>query len=143
MREFIEFEKNIIINLKKSYKLNIEEACFAKDWVPFHIILDRTRNIHSYLVFASFSNNNYSGRYFTNPKTFGQDILSLIRTQYSQLDRPLFIITKMSNQVLSCIEGNIVREYILGKSDLNDVKKFISEQSIDFEQVVKSIKSEL
>ena len=45
-----DFEEKILAKLRKDYRLKIEDANFAKGLIPVKILLDGTRNIHSYLV---------------------------------------------------------------------------------------------
>lgn len=137
------FEKEIIKNLKDNFRLNVEEACFATDYLPKHIILDRTRNIHSYIVFSLLSGNHFSGRYFPESEGLLTSLVKLLRTQFSSLDRPLFIVLTNQDQQVSCIEGNFVREFLLERDRCKNVQDFLLNESEGLEMVVSKIKKEL
>lgn len=102
---------------KKVFGLKIEEANFSKGFIPKHILLDRTRNIHSYIVFCEISDGKSSSIYWDNSLS-KENIISIVRTQYSQLNRPLFFVFRKDNQYV-CIEGNEVREELLNNPEVN------------------------
>ncbi len=143
MNNYDKFENDIIKDIKAQYKLNIEEACFASGWIPKHIILDRTRNIHSYIIFTSLLKKHFCGRYFSKPETFYENIIQLVRTQYSKLDRPLFILTTTDQNNFLCIEGNVIREYMLTNSSEKNIMKYVISELKSFDEIVKIIKIEL
>lgn len=143
MIDYLATEDLVINKLKSNYKLKIEEACFSTEWIPKHILLDRTRNIHSYFVFATCNDNEYEGRYFTHDNYFENQITELIKTQYSRLDRPLFFIIKDENDNLLSIEGSFIREFILEKKKNQTIKNFISSEVVSFNEIINKIKKEL
>jgi hypothetical protein len=143
MIDYLATENLVINKLKSNYKLKIEEACFSTEWIPKHILLDKTRNIHSYFVFATYNDNEYKGRYFTDDNYFENQITELIKTQYSSLDRPLFLIIKDENDNLLSIEGSFIREFILEKKKNQKIKNFISSEVVSFDEIINKIKKEL
>lgn len=143
MIDYLKNESIVIDELKSNYKLKIEEACFSTDWIPKHILLDRTRNIHSYFIFATFYKNIYKGRYFNNDNNFENDIIELIKTQYSKLDRPLFLIIQDENYHLLGIEASTIREFILENKQIQTIKNFISNNAIGLLEIISQIKLEL
>jgi len=87
-----DIESNIINLLKSQYKLKIEEANFAKGLIPKYILLDRTRNIHSYIVPTLVQDKIIETYYNVSCKS---DTLELLyKLQFSSLDRPLFLVFK-------------------------------------------------
>lgn len=136
------FEEKVINSLYQKYKLTVEEACFAKGWIPKHIILDRTRNIHSYIVFADYSNKVFKGRYFQSISSFQEDVIELVKIQYSKLDRPLFILYKHEDGAIYCIESNEIREHILNNRQV-EISEYIVNASVNFDNIVDTIKTQL
>lgn len=124
-----------------AYKLHIEEANFAKGLIPKDIILDRTRNIHSYVIFCQVSNELTDSEYWEdyNHEKRIKQILSL---QYSELDRPLFIVFQDCNHKFKTIEGNFLREAILENQEL-DIKDYILSKSDNFDEIIPIIRKEL
>jgi hypothetical protein len=143
MYNYIEQEQYLVSRLKSEYKIKIEDACFSTGWIPKHILLDKTRNIHSYIVFASISKNNFFGRYFSNNSDFGLNIYNLIKTQFSNLDRPLFFIIQDEKDDIQCIEGNEVREHILANDSILNLNQMIMKEAFEFKNIINKIKSEL
>ncbi|NMH24923.1 hypothetical protein [Flavobacterium solisilvae] len=143
MIDYLTTEDLVLNKLKSNYKLKIEEACFSTEWIPKHILLDRTRNIHSYFVFATNNENEYEGRYFTNKNQFENQVMELIKTQYSSLDRPLFFVFMDKNDNLLSIEGSLIREFILEKKKSQTIKNFISNEVVSFNEIINKIKKEL
>ena len=143
MLSYIEKEQYLVSRLQSEYKLKIEEACFSSGWIPKHILLDKTRNIHSYFVFASISKGNFSGRYFSNRSDFDLNVYNIIKTQYSNLDRPLFFIIQDEESGIRCIEGNEIRDYILENNDFLNLRQIIIRNAFEFKDIVSKIKSEL
>ncbi len=136
-----EFESAICANLKKNHRLNIELACFATEYIPKHILLDKTRNIHSYLIFCQNNNGKLSSTYW-NEDTINTGLINIVKTQYSQLDRPLFFIIQNTDNTLNIIEGNLIREKLQEGSN-DKLTDFILNQSDFFQDVLPKIKKEL
>lgn len=134
--------EQIILYLKSELKLKIESANFAQGYIPRDILLDRTRNIHSYIIPCLFNNEKVDSNYWSDTN-FIDSIIALLRIQYSQLDRPLFFIIKKDNDY-KIIEGNIIREYILANSvSQTDLLRFILSTSNNLSDIIYKIKSEL
>jgi hypothetical protein len=138
----VAWEIDVLKNFKKDFKLNIEEACFATNYIPKHIILDKTRNIHSYVVFGTLENKKLTGTFFSISNNFISDLIELIKVQFSSLDRPLFFLLKNSIGEIMTIEGNLIREFLLN-NDSNGVIEYIEEEAIPFEIIANQIKMEL
>jgi len=136
-----EFEISISNKLKQQYKLNIELACFAMGFVPKHILLDRTRNIHSYLMFFRSENQQITSSICENANLKDR-LINILRTQYSQLDRPLFLIIQNNDKTLKIIEGNYVREKLLETPNEN-IENFLLSQADNLNDIIFSIKKEL
>jgi len=136
-----EFEFSISNKLKKMYRLNIELACFAAGFVPKHILLDRTRNIHSYLLFLRTENQQIITS-ICDTEHLKDGLLNVLRVQYSQLDRPLFLIIQDNDKSLKLIEGNYVREKLL-ETPNEDIEALLLSQAENFNDVVYRIKKEL
>ena len=136
----IEFENRECHTLCAKYRLNIEDANFAKGFIPKKILLDRTRNIHSYLVickwFDDFLWSNYWGK-----DSFTASIKSMLAVQYSELDRPLFFIFNNENKC-RIIEGNELREAILENPKI-DINQYILCNACNLFDVIVKIKKEL
>ena len=143
MLSYIEKEQYLVSKLQSEYKLKIEEACFSSGWIPKHILLDKTRNIHSYIVFLSISKGNFSGRYFSNENDFCLNVFNIIKTQYSNLDRPLFFIIQDEVGGITCIEGNEIRDHILENNDILNLSQIIKRDAFEFKDIVSKIKKEL
>lgn len=135
-----EFEDNILSKLKKNYRLKIENANFAKGLIPVKILLDGTRNIHSYLVLCNKNSNCLKSSYW-NEENFNKNIKSMLALQYSDLDRPLFFIYLIEN-TLMIIEGNNIREAILDNPQL-DISDYIFTHSDKLSDVILKIYKEL
>lgn len=124
----------LIKHFKSKYQLNIEQACFSKGWIPNYIILDRTRNIHSYCVFIFQDDFTFTNDFIN------KDLIEFSKIRYSTLDRPLFIflISKELNIKFFEIEEfkNLLEEKKINKLNLNNLW-------IDFDSMSSAIKSEL
>ena len=124
----------LLQHFKSKYRLNIEEACFSGGWIPNHIILDRTRNIHSYCVFIFQDDFTFTNDFIN------KDLIEFSKIRFSTLDRPLFIflISKELNIEFFEIEEfkNLLEEEKLNKLNLNKLW-------IDFDSMSSAIKSEL
>ena len=68
-------------NFYNQFKMKLEVACFSNGYIPKYIILDRTRNIHSYLVFIYLSKGKFSCRYFSPKSNPLDDILEILKIQ--------------------------------------------------------------
>lgn len=135
------YENMECITLCKQYKFHIEDANFSKGFIPKKILLDRTRNIHSYLVFCKIENNSLLSEYWSG-SNFTSAFKSILATQYSDLDRPLFFLFRDNNSMLKSIEGAEIRYAILKNPKLN-IYNYILEHSICFNEVAFRLKREL
>ncbi|MDR1551944.1 MAG: hypothetical protein LBS69_00575 [Prevotellaceae bacterium] len=136
-----EFEFSISNTLKSIYRLNIEAACFAAGFVPKHILLDRTRNIHSYFLFLRTKDQHIITS-ICDTGHLKDGLINVLRTQYSQLDRPLFLIIQDNDKSLKVIEGNFVREKLLEAPNAN-IEDFLLSNAENFNDIIYSIKKEL
>jgi hypothetical protein len=136
----IEFENRECHTLSTKYKLNIEDANFAKGFIPRKIILDRTRNIHSYLVICKCVDDFLWSNYWEKD-TFTASIKSMLAVQYSELDRPLFFIFSIENRC-RIIEGNELREAILDDPKI-DINQYILSNAYNLFDMIIKIKKEL
>jgi hypothetical protein len=137
-----EINENLITILKNKFKINIEEASFANGYIPKYIILDRTRNIHSYVTFIKVSNDCINGDFFSQSKDYITSFIELIKIQYSQLDRPLFFIYENELGDIEVVESNLIRLHIL-ENGTKDIISYIFNNSIKGQTLFKQIKSEL
>lgn len=135
------YENTECITLNKQYKFHIEDANFSKGYIPKKILLDRTRNIHSYIVFCKVENNSLLSEYW-NSDNFTSTFKSILATQYSDLDRPLFFLFRDKNNLLMSIEGAEIRHAILANPELN-IYNYILEHSVCFNDVAFQLKKEL
>lgn len=127
--------------LHSKYKLRIEKSCFSTGAMPNYIILDSTRNIHSYVEFCDIQDGVLTSIHIDNKQPL-IGLVDVLRTQYSQLDRPLFFIFSNSNETLMTIESQIVREHLLYKRD-DDISTFIITNADKFQDVLPLIYREL
>lgn len=110
---------SILAVLKKKYKLKIEEANFAHGFIPNYILLDRTRNIHSYLVpigidiVRSFENT-------TSDLSGNIELLKeYYKIQYSQLDRPLFLLFE-DERGIEFLDISNLKKYLLREESFKE-----------------------
>jgi len=127
------FELDLLNQVKRKHKIKIEKACFSKGWIPQYIILDKTRNIHSYCVFI------YND-FFNNSTKFIDAIIEYYKVHYSQLDRPIFIFSISKDKDLLFLDIREIRNLMI-KNKLNffNVKNLF----IKFDYVAPKIKAEL
>ena len=114
-------ECDIIDSLKLNYDLKLTNASFSKGFIPKYILLDRTRNIHSYFELGLLKNNKVLNRLITDDD-FDSVLLELSKIQYSTLDRPLFLLFKDETGSLSIV-------------DIADVRKLFFEQNFSFKSL--------
>ena len=81
----------IISQIKRDYKLTLHEACFSEWHLPRFIILDRTRNIHSYIDFYDYPSQNLRGEKLSSCDEIKEKLIKFCQIQYSTLDRPFFL----------------------------------------------------
>lgn len=140
--------KNILDNsdlikiIYSEYKIKIEEACFAKGFIPKYIILDKTRNIHSYLTFIKLDKGRIRGDFFDLTKDFLNQLVEFVRVQYSQLDRPLFFIFSDEKANIFGVDASEIRIQLLEHGG-NDIIHFINRNKISAQLLFKQIKNEL
>ncbi len=136
-----EFENLECSTLSKKYRLHFEDAIFAQGIMPRKILLDGTRNIHSYFVFCKYDNEFLSSSYWS-VKNFSSNIRKILGLQYSDLDRPLFFVYRDKDNKYKTMEGGELREALLDKPDL-DVTSYILHNSYPFIDLICNIKKEL
>lgn len=135
------FENSMRTFIKKQYRWNLESISFPNKQIPKFILLDKTRNIHSYFVFCRNKHNLLES---TNWQTNNMptSLTQIIKTQFSELDRPLFLVIQDEDASLRIIEGNIIREKLL--NDKNDnIVSFLLSESDYFHDVANKISKEL
>lgn len=135
-----QFESEIYNILFESYHLKFEDAVFASGLIPEKILLDRTRNIHSYFIVCKNEKKRLFSNYW-NSTNFSENLRQILALQYSDLDRPLFFVY-CQNQNLMIIEGNKIREAILEDPGINEYD-YITNNSDEFKDVVIKIYKEL
>lgn len=132
-KTLIDRDLKLIKHFKSKYKLNIEKACFSKGWIPKYIILDRTRNIHSYCVFIFQDDFTFTNDFIN------KDLIEFSKIRYSSLDRPLFIFLISKNLNIKFFEieefKNLIEQQKLNKLNLNNLW-------IDFDSMSSAIKAE-
>ena len=129
--------------LQNAFRLKIERASFACGRIPRYVLLDKTRNIHSYIIPCELRDGvviaDIDGEYHLS-----SIIAALLQIQYSQLDRPLFFIINEHNNTLSTIEGNEIKEMLLEQVDSNvDINTYILKYAYDIKDVIYKIRGEL
>lgn len=135
------FEETSCSALAIKYKLHFENANFSKGLIPRKILLDRTRNIHSYFVFCKLENEVLESIYWTKDN-FSKSIKSMIAKQYSDLGRPLFFVFQNKDNKYKAIEGGELREAILEQPDL-DINQIIIDSSYSLNDLILKIKKEI
>lgn len=136
-----EIEADICSEFKSKYRLNIEKACFAQNHIPNYILLDSTRNIHSYMEFCVLESGHLSSIHWDEGDILG-GLIRVLQVQTSQLDRPLFFIFKEESGTYKVIESNLVKEHIL-EGNAATIEDFIIENSDTFSEILPLIKREL
>ncbi|WP_052752890.1 hypothetical protein [Kordia zhangzhouensis] len=111
---------------KSKYKINIEEANFSTGWIPKYILLDRTRNIHSYAVFVN------------SIEISKEELIEYSKIRYSSLDRPLFIFHYKHDETLSFFEINDFKNNVFSEKKYESINLWN-----DFNSVASKIKAEL
>ncbi len=137
----VEFENLECSTLSKKYRLHFEDAVFAQGIMPRKILLDGTRNIHSYFVFCKYENEKISSAYW-NKKNFSKIIKKILALQYSDLDRPLFFVFCDDEKNYKSIEGGELREALLDKPNM-DINNYIINNSYPLVNLICNIKKEL
>lgn len=135
------YENTECESLCAKYKLRIEDANFAKGLIPRKILLDHTRNIHSYIVTCKLSDNILQSIYW-NKDTFEYSLKKMLAIQNSNLDRPLFFVYKINANEYKTIEGNEIREALLENPLLNPTN-FILNNSYTLDEIINQIHKEL
>ena len=105
-------ESDIISSLRLNYNLKLIEASFSKGYISKYILLDRTKNIHSYYELGTLDKNKIISRLFTNKK-IDNVFVELSKIQYSTLDRPSFLILRDRGGVLHIIDIADIRILLL------------------------------
>lgn len=131
----------VIEQLKKDYNLKIEDACFATEYIPKFILLDKSRNIHSYIVPCYIHNRQLSSSYWDN-ESFCNSVLQFVRIQYSQLDRPMFFVYTHNGDV-KVIEGEVIKRFFEDHTPQESLMDFMITSSNHFKDILNIIKAEL
>jgi hypothetical protein len=132
---------DILSTLRDKYKFKIENACFAVGAIPKLILLDRTRNIHSYIILCNKTGDNLISKDFLHGDDLEKNLVEITKIQFSSLDRPLFLL--FENKILKnidVIEVSEVKELFL-RGEFSIKKLF--ELTMSFDQVSTFIKQEL
>lgn len=124
--------------LSKQYKLKIEEANFANGFIPKYILLDRTRNIHSYLVPVSEEVFNTLHKTAKETSKYLFFFKEYYKIQFSQLDRPLFLVMNTGKSI-DFLDISTFEKYLLNEESFNDFLK----NRINIENLFPILKSEL
>tara|TARA_B110000902_G_C13942185_1_gene450179 strand:+ start:81 stop:506 length:426 start_codon:yes stop_codon:yes gene_type:complete len=141
MKEIKTIEEEILLTLKTKYKFKFENACFATGFIPKLILLDRTRNIHSYFIICTKKEDRLLSSQFKKNTDLASNLISFSKIQFSALDRPLFLIFMDQEQErLKTIEISKVKElFFQEKFSIRNLFNL----AIDFDQVAPLIKQEL
>lgn len=86
-----------ISGIQNDYKIKLHEACFSKGEIPRFIILDRTRNIHSYMDFYDYPSQTLRGETLKSGDEIKEKLIKFCQIQYSTLDRPFFLHVQNHN----------------------------------------------
>ena len=135
------FEAEMCSALMKKYKLHLEKSCFSTGSMPNYLLLDSTRNIHSYIEFCDLEDGKLESSH-VDSKMQDRGVLGIIRTQYSQLDRPLFFVFKDSTGVFHAIESTPIREHLLEARE-NNISAFMIQNADRLQDVLPQIYKEL
>ena len=135
------FEAEMCAALKAKYKLHIEKSCFSTGAIPNYLLLDSTRNIHSYIEFCDVVDGVFESAHI-DVKSPNKGVIDIVRTQYSQLDRPLFFIYKDEKGIFRVIESTPIREHLLDERDDN-VSIFMIQNADALQDVLTNVYKEL
>lgn len=141
MKDSIEIEADLCAEIKSKYRLNIEKACFAQNYIPNYILLDSTRNIHSYIEFCVLEDGHLHSIHWSKEDLL-TGLIKVLQVQTSQLDRPLFFIYKDETETYKVIESDFVKERIL-EGEAATIEDFILTNSDTFTEILPLIKREL
>lgn len=131
-------ENKTINLLRTKFKFKIEEACFSKGFIPKYILLDRTRNIHSYLVPMSNTEFLQIGKSSFKGSRLESILLEYYKIYYSSLDRPLFLIIE-NNQTIDFFDISNLKDYFFNTISIEEVFK----NKINMIDIYPIIKNEL
>jgi hypothetical protein len=138
----INYSIDLITKIYTKYKIKVEEACFSTGFIPKYIILDKTRNIHSYITFIQIEKSKISGDLFEFSKDFLFPLVEYVKIQYSQLDRPLFFLFLDNSGEIAGIDASDIRMQLLEYGG-SDMIHFINKNMINGQQLFTQIKNEL
>lgn len=124
--------------LKTKFKFKIEKACFSEGYIPEYILLDRTRNIHSYLVPISNQELIQIGKSEFIGSRLESTLLEYYKVCYSTLDRPLFLLIE-NNQTIDFFDVSNLSDYFFYKKPIEEVLK----NKINLMDIYSIIKKEL
>ena len=129
----------IISEIKSEYNLTLHEASFSTSVMPRFIILDRTRNIHSYMDFYNYPSQILRGEKLKSGDEIKEKLIKFCQIQYSTLDRPFFLyVTNLNDSYL--IDISDLRISALN-GGLEQTK--IEDLRIDKDELFPRIKKEL
>lgn len=80
---------------------------------------------------------------YKNGKTLSESVINLLKIQYSQLDRPVFLLFEDQNNSLKIIEGNYLRERVLEDGSIYDIENMLLKESLNLSEEILQIKKEL
>ena len=125
--------------IKSDYKLTLHKACFSEGHIPRFIILDRTRNIHSYIDFYDYPSQNLRGEKLRSNDEIKEKLIKFCQIQYSTLDRPFFLyISNHKDSYLIDVSDLRVAAFN-GELDYIKIRDF----RIDKNELFQRIKKEL
>lgn len=126
--------------LSEKFRLKLDTVSFPNPYLPYHILLDRTRNIHSYFLLSRYTKGGF--QYEESNEPFLDYLIGSLRAQLSEMDRPFFILIQKAASKYDVIEGNEVREFIL-ENGCGNLEKFLLKESIPLSDILPLIRKEL
>lgn len=136
------FEQSFLEDLKEKFHFKLELVnCFPNQWIPKYILLDKTRNIHSYYVLCK-QDGSFLASSMWDKESIKNSIIRIVATEYSEMDRTLFFLIKKKSGRVLIAEGNAIRESLL-ESETSDISQLVLSNAYDFSESVNFITSEL
>lgn len=129
----------IISKIKSKYKLTLHEACFSEGVIPRFIVLDRTRNIHSYMDFYDYPSQTLRGEEHKSDDEIKEKLIKFCQIQYSSLDRPFFLHVQNHNDSYLVDVSDLRVAALKGELDYTR----IGDLRIDKDELFPRIKKEL
>lgn len=130
-------EEAAAVFLRQNFGIKLEKACFAKGIIPPYLILDRTRNIHSYATFIFKENGTLSHRGVDASLDIIGYLRQLAKIQFSELDRPLFLFLFDDEFKLSASEIEIIKDHLFSNDITEENLLSFFDNSNYFPQIIK------